>query len=101
MSVEEQTLLKMPLDPEGHGHLVALRAHDQLILRRTERGEVLGEVRVPLLIELVAFFRDLSKALEATRPLPSTLGPPMFFPPPSLEDVERMRRAWREKGWAR
>ena len=67
MSVGEHVLAKMPLDPEGHGHLVALRAHDQLILRRTERGEVLGEVRVPLLIELVAFFRDLSTVLETVK----------------------------------
>ena len=94
-------MAKTPLDPEGRGHLVALRAHDQLILRRTEGGQVLGELRVPLLIDLVAFFRDLSVLLEGMRPLPSSLGPPMFFPPPSLEDAERMRRAWREKGWAR
>ena len=97
----ERVLAKVALDPDGRGHLTALRNHDQLILRRTEGGQVLGELRVPLLIELVAFFRDLSAALEGMRPLPSALGPSMFFPPPSLEDAERMRRAWREKGWAR
>ena len=64
--VGEGPSLKLALDANGRSHLTALLNKHYLVLRLTADNKTLGELKIPLLAELAAFFRDLAVILKTS-----------------------------------